>query len=294
MSIVLSGQGPDRLDDTVAVLAQWQREGMPVQLHPGDLGWHSRFGAERAAATLRTWSRDGRPLAVGSLDGTEVRLAIAPDAQLDDELARRLVEDLSDPARGVLIGDEAVVEAPRGALVRDLLSEAGWWDHRPWTPLRRELGAPVEEPGVRVELVVGELVTLRTAVQRAAFDSSTFTDELWHVMAARRAYADARCLLALDDAGHAVAAITVWSAGPGRPGLIEPMGVHREHRGHGYGRAITIAGAAALRELGASSAVVCTPSDNEAAVATYASAGFEPLPATPDLRRPSFAVVGVE
>lgn len=24
---------------------------------------------------------------------------------------------------------------------------------------------------------------------------------------------------------------TVWSAGPGRPGLIEPMGVHRDHQG---------------------------------------------------------------
>jgi len=44
--------------------------------------------------------------------------------------------------------------------------------------------------------------------------------------------------------------VTVWSAGPGKPGLLEPMGVHQEHRGHGYGKAITVAAAASLQELG--------------------------------------------
>jgi ribosomal protein S18 acetylase RimI-like enzyme len=63
------------------------------------------------------------------------------------------------------------------------------------------------------------------------------------------------------------------------------MGVHREHRGHGYGKAITVAAAAALQDLGASSAIVCTPSSNVGAVATYKSAGFRQLPAIRDRRR---------
>ena len=63
------------------------------------------------------------------------------------------------------------------------------------------------------------------------------------------------------------------------------MGVHREHRGHGYGTAITVAAAAALRKLGSSSAIVCTPSANVGAVATYRSAGFQQLPEVRDLRR---------
>jgi ribosomal protein S18 acetylase RimI-like enzyme len=82
-----------------------------------------------------------------------------------------------------------------------------------------------------------------------------------------------------------VAAVTVWSAGPGRPGLLEPVGVHPEHRGRGHGRAIGVAAAAALRELGSSCAVVCTPSANVAAVATYASAGFRRVDEVPDLCR---------
>jgi ribosomal protein S18 acetylase RimI-like enzyme len=104
-------------------------------------------------------------------------------------------------------------------------------------------------------------------------------------MAAGLPYADARCLVAYDDQGNAVAAVTVWSAGPGKPGLLEPMGVHREHRGHGYGKAITVAAAAALQELGSSSAIVYTPSANVGAVATYKSAGFQQLPEIRDRRR---------
>jgi GNAT superfamily N-acetyltransferase len=105
-------------------------------------------------------------------------------------------------------------------------------------------------------------------------------------MAAGAAYRDGLCLLGRDEWGNPVAAITVWSAGPGRPGIIEPMGVHRGARGHGYGRAITLAGAAALRDLGASGATVQTPAFNTGAVATYESAGFVPQPETRALIRP--------
>jgi ribosomal protein S18 acetylase RimI-like enzyme len=60
------------------------------------------------------------------------------------------------------------------------------------------------------------------------------------------------------------------------------MGVHGDHRGHGYGKAITIAAAAALQELGSSSAIVCTPGFNIGAIATYVSAGFQQLPEIQD------------
>jgi ribosomal protein S18 acetylase RimI-like enzyme len=158
-------------------------------------------------------------------------VTIAPDAARDEELAQRLVEDVT------VIGPEQA--------------------------------------------------HVRTAVQRASFDRSTFTDERWYAMAAGLPYAEARCLVAYDDRGNAVAAVTVWSAGPGKPGLLEPMGVHREHRGHGYGKALTVSAAAALQELGSSSALVCTPSSNVGAVATYKSAGFRQLPEIRDLACPT-------
>jgi len=111
--------------------------------------------------------------------------------------------------------------------------------------------------------------------------------ERWRAMAAAPPYRRARCLVGYDGDGDAVAAVTVWSAGDGRPGLLEPLGVHRDHRGHGYGRAITVAAAAALQEMGSSSATVCTPSSNVGGVATYVSAGFQKIPDVTDFRRTS-------
>ena len=283
---MLGKPGVDGLGDAVRVLREWQHDGAPVQLHPGDLGWNWRFGAEATAAAVRTWSRDGQVLAAGMMDSPElIRLAIAPEAQHDEELAHRLVTDLTQPERGVLPQGDVDVEARSGALLRELLFHAGWVAGEPWTPLQRDLAEPVEDCGLRIEVTGPERAHVRAAVQRAAFERSTFTDERWHTMAAGSPYADARCLVAYDDHGTAVAAVTVWSAGPGRPGLLEPMGVHRDHRGHGYGTAITVAAAAALRELGSSSATVCTPSANVGAVATYTSAGFQELPEVPDLHR---------
>ncbi|MDQ2750879.1 MAG: GNAT family N-acetyltransferase [Actinomycetota bacterium] len=286
MAVVLGQPGVDGLGEAVGVLREWQYEGAPMQLHPGDLGWFWRFGAAATAAAVRTWSREGQILAVGLVDGpTLLRLTIAPGAQRDAELAHQLVEDVSEPERGVLPAGKVSVEAPMGALVHDLLSASRWSPDAPWTPLRRDLTERVEDPGVRIEVVRKEHAHDRTAVQRASFDRSTFTDELWHAMAAGLPYADGRCLVAYDDQGDAVAAVTVWSAGPGKPGLLEPLGVHRERRGHGYGRTITVAAAAALQDLGASSAIVCTPSVNVGGVATYRSAGFQQLPEVRDLCR---------
>ncbi|MFI6422622.1 GNAT family N-acetyltransferase [Streptomyces sp. NPDC050842] len=286
MAITGSKPGVDGLGEALDVLREWQDEGAPAQLHPGDLGWFWRSGAEATAAAVRTWSRDGRILAVGLLDGPGLlRLTIAPDARQDEELARRLVDDVAEPERGVLPGGKASIEAPMDALVQDLLSGAGWRADELWTPLRRDLTEPVDDPGVRIEVAGPERAGAFAAVLRSAFDVSTFTEERWHVMAAGSAYADARCLIAYDDQGDAVAAVTVWSAGPGKPGLLEPMGVHREHRGQGHGRAISLAAAAALRELGSSSAIVGTPSSNVGAVATYESAGFDRRPQVRDLAR---------
>ncbi len=98
-------------------------------------------------------------------------------------------------------------------------------------------------------------------------------------------YHRARSLAAFDRNDNAVAVATVWSAGPGRPRLVEPLGVHRDHRGHGYGTAISVAAASALQEMGASSAIVCTESSNAGAVSTYRAAGFTEHEQVADLQR---------
>lgn len=286
MEIQLNTPRPSELGEAIEALRSWQSDDAPLQLHPGDLGWYRQLGAERAAGAVRTWSRDGRIIALGMLDGPDVlRLTTAPEHLHDPVLAARMAADIADPDRGVLPAGSANVEVPNGAALREHLAGFGWGPDEAWTLLRRDLSTPVEDPGLRTEVVGPEQAALRAAVHRSAFEGSKFSEERWHEVASGPAYADARCLIGFDEQGEAVAAVTVWSAGPGRPGLIEPMGVHSDHRGRGHGKAICVAGAAALREMGASSALVATPSTLTGAVATYRSAGFELLPERLDLAR---------
>lgn len=261
------------LTEAVDALRDWQHDDAPMQLHPGDIGWFWRFGAEATAAATRIWRQNGHIRAVGLLDGPALlRMTMAPDALDDEELARTIAGTLP-------VG---TVEAPRTALLHQVLADEGWRQDDPWTPLRRDLTRPVEDPGVRIETAGPE----QAEIVRASFDRSTFTAERWHAMAAGAPFENARCLMAYDG-DTPVATVTVWSAGEGKPGLLEPMGVHRDHRGHGHGRAITLAAAQALRDMGSSCALVCTPSANVGAVATYLSGGFEAAQEVRDLVRPS-------
>ncbi|KLJ03029.1 GNAT family N-acetyltransferase [Streptomyces albidoflavus] len=283
MTIALGTPAVDGVRAAMAALREWQDDEAPMQLHPGDIGWHYRFGPAKTAPVIRTWSRAGRIVAVGMLDSpTLFRMTVAPDAFQDEELARRLVEDLSLPERGVLPAGAVSVEAPVGLLLHDLLSTEGWGVDEPWTPLFRDLTEPVADPGVRIAPIGPDQAQDFADVLRSAFHTSRPTSEYRHAMSAGPFHADARCLGAYDDQGKVAAVVTVWSAGPGRPGLVEPMGVHEDHRGHGYGRAITVAGASALRKLGSSGARVCTPSSHSGAVATYRAAGFEVRPEVRD------------
>nr|WP_281497212.1 GNAT family N-acetyltransferase [Ornithinimicrobium sp. F0845] len=270
-------------------MREWQHPDAPFQLHPGDVGWFWRTGAETTAAAIRTWTRDGRTVAVGLLDGADLlRLAIAPDLQQDEALAGQVVADVSQPDRGVLPEGTVYVESPVGALVQDALGRAGWPADEPWTLLRRDLSTPVEDAGLRVEVVRPQRASAWTAVHKAAFGTQLSHEQIterWHGLASGPAFADARCLLGLDERGNEVAAVIVWSAGPGRCGLIEPMGAHPEHRGHGHGRAITVAAAAALQEMGAAAAVVGTQSSNVGGVATYRSGGYQEIAQRLDRRR---------
>ena len=286
MAIELSTPEVDQLGDVVDALRDWQHDASSMQLHPGDLGWFWQFGAQATAAAVRTWSRGGQLLAIGLLDGPEVlRMTVAPQVWREEELAHQVVGDVSEAQRGILPAGKAAVETPDGTRVQDLLSDVGWSAGETWTPLRRDLTGPVEQTDLRIEVIGSGQASEFTAVHRSAWGSLRFTDELWREMAAGLPYADARCLLGYDDQGVAVAGVTVWSAGPGKPGLLEPMGVHAEHRGRGHGVAICVAAAAELQKLGSSSALVCTPSSLTGAVATYTSAGFRRLPERLDRTR---------
>jgi ribosomal protein S18 acetylase RimI-like enzyme len=299
VSIVLRTPGTDELASLAATVSAWQRDGGPIQLHPGDLGWYSMRGPEATARALRAWSRDGELLALGLLDGPDglLRLAVDPDVRNDEPIARQLCSDITDPARGVLPDGEASVEARGAAALERTMLSKGWEFGEPWTPLHHDLSDPVPDTlvtkaGLRVEVIGSDRADTWMEVHWSAFKGTPFGEadrhgvvDGWSTMMDGPFAERGRSLAVLDPSGRAVAIAGVWSAGRGRPGLIEPMGVHRDHRGKGYGAAVCQAAASALRQMGSSSAIVCAETSNVGAVATYTAAGFTAHPPVSDLLR---------
>ncbi|MEV0387955.1 GNAT family N-acetyltransferase [Nonomuraea sp. NPDC050643] len=233
-------------------------------LHPGDVGWYLRF--DDAAVFL--WLADDVPVAAGFFDGPVLRVTAAPGADL-----------------GALAADAEELLEP-GNDWSDGLPVPGWeveresWLVLSWTP------RPV--PG-RAEPVGEADAADRVLVQRSAFTGSTFTVEGWRTMMRSPAGELAVEALVRTPEGEPAAAATGWFAGAGRCGLLEPVGTHPGHRGHGYGRDAVLGVCAALTQRGASAVAVVTPSANEAAVALYRSAGFTVVRENRDWVRPQRA-----
>ena len=244
-------------------LCEWTPPDAPSGgVHPGDVGWYLRFDD----ATVLLWMDDVVPVAAGFLDGPVLRVTAAPGADL-----------------GALAADAEELLEP-GIDLSDGLPVPGWereqekpWLVMSWTP------QPVTS---RAEPVDETTAADRVLVQRSAFARSTFTVERWRTMKQSPAGRLAVEALVRTPAGEPAAAATGWFAGVGRCGLLEPVGTHQDHRGHGYGREVVPGACAALAHRGATAVAVATPSTNHAAVALYRSAGFTVVRENRDWTRP--------
>ncbi|MFE1593403.1 GNAT family N-acetyltransferase [Nocardia sp. NPDC058705] len=274
-------------------LSEWQTVDWKGFLHPGDLGWHSMVGADESAADLRCWTVDETIVAIGMFDGEDLfRMAMDPSALDDDELALQIEADLTS---GRVLPPGTVTVEARGALaLRQRLRARGWDEGQPWTPLQLDLRTPVpanpRDAALRVEEIGLDDAAQWTSVHCAAFKGTTPSSEdrqrltqRWTTMATGPFAHLAHHLIGYDNTDRPVAVATVWTAGDGRPGLIEPMGVHREHHGNGYGTAITLAAARVLQQHNASAAVVVAENSTPGALATYLAAGFTTSEPVPDL-----------
>jgi GNAT superfamily N-acetyltransferase len=271
----------------VDALRSWEAPGCyPTGLHAGDVGWQLRLDDHLVDTSLLS-VRDGTEIvAVALADQPNLlRPAVRPDRIHDLQLAQALA-DVVDA------GDDdcpASSEAPGGSALRTVLSSRGWTvDPDIWTVLYRPLTSAdgaFDDPQSR-PLADSRDIADRVAVQRSAFSGSTFTVQRWHQMAAGPGYDAAFDLLRRADDGTPAAAATGWSAGPGRCGILEPVGTSPDSAGHGHGRAVSRAVIAALARAGASGVAVHTPLSNATAVRAYESCGLRQVELTTDLVRP--------
>lgn len=274
------------VDETVVALAAWTPPTWGGQLHPGDIGWELRLEDAHVDSSFLVVREAAAVVAVALVDGPEtLRLAVDPTRAHDLALA----EYLADAAEDVVAPGEAYVDGLPLAAWRAVLADRGWdADTDQWVAMHRSLAAGRNRLPPGVAPVSGDRdVADRVAVQRAAFGGSTFTAARWALMAAGPPYDAALDLLARDADGRPVAAGTAWSAGPGRCGVLEPVGTHRDHQQQGHGRRLLEGLCTQLAAAGASSVAVATPASNVGAVRAYAAAGFRVLGTLTAVRRPA-------
>ena len=293
MDVVLRTPDVDELGEICSVLGEWQHDGGPLHLHPGDLGWYSLRGPAATAAATRVWSQGDTILAIALLDGPELmRFAIDPTRRQDAVLALRIVSDVNNPMAGILSAGTATIEARGAVSLIDQLAQNDWSPDEPWAPLHHDMAATTKMSGFQIETVEPGQTAEWVAVHWSAFRGTPIPDgriqrfvDGWR-LATESPFLDLGRILSLRCSdGGVVAVAAVWSAGGGRPGLIEPLAVHREHRGRGYGTVMTNAAVDALRQMGSSSAIVCAETSNAGAVATYLAAGFTAHPDVTDRHR---------
>ena len=266
--------------ELIADTAEWApRDGAVYGLHVGDIGWHLRLDDADLDGTLLAVRDAGSLVAAGLFEPGFLRLVLRPDRVDDDSLAAELTDlieegyvDCAAPAVDRAFRAVGWVDDPDpwAVLYRPLTDEDGRFDE----PLARPLGSETN-------------IADRVAVQHAAFERSTFTVPRWHQMAASPAHQPALEFLLRNSAGLPVAAATGWSAGPGRTGILEPVGTHPEHRQRGHGRTVSLAVIAALAHAGASGVTVQTPESNTGALHTYLSCGLEQVASIRALMHPA-------
>lgn len=284
MAYVYSTLTIDAISEMLATMASWQPVGGCASgLHPGDIGWNLAWPDEQCLPAVTVW-RDAtaRIGAVALLDGpAEIRLTTEPALRQDPGLAATLFDDLTER-----FGDDpASVDLPAGPtlLAARLVTDGYASGDVLWPLLYRGLTGPPAMPAGISPIRETEFAA-RAEVEHSAFGSAVDIDR-WARMHGRPGFDAGLDLVARTQDGKVAAGATAWSAGRGRPGLLEPVATHADHQRQGYGRRVVEGACAALAARGASGVSVHTPAFNTGAIAAYRAAGFAIIGWTAPLTR---------
>jgi GNAT superfamily N-acetyltransferase len=259
--------------------------------HVGDLAW-GRFqhvGREPEWPTA-LWERDGEVLA-----WAWVRLPGHLDLAVDPAYPR-LVGEILDWFPTVATADELTAYAMSGeAHLVDAFRAAGYAPvEDPERLIRYEhdladLPEPVLPDGFTVRHVRGvEDLERRVEVHRSAFHPSRVTVESYaNVMTAWPYRPDLDWVVEAPD-GRFAASCLIWWDERNKVGELEPVGTHADFRRMGLASAACLGALRALRDLGATTGVVCSHvgPGHEAPRGLYPSLGFADHSETVRFARP--------
>ncbi|GAA2886038.1 GNAT family N-acetyltransferase [Streptosporangium fragile] len=253
--------------------------------HVGDLAWgRFMYTPDQADWPIALWEDRGRVIAWGWAQfPDDLRLQVDPTyPRLLDEVLDWLDELAAGNPREINPLDSQ--KEVQTALLRRgyRRQESGPYFAYHMRDLA-DLPAVVLPEGFTARAVAGEAdLNQRVAVHRAAWNSTRVTTDSYRaVMAAWPYRPNLDWIVAAPD-GRSVANCLIWCDDANKVGLIEPVGTHPEFRRLGLSRAVCLAALHALKDVGATTAIVCPRGDPAYPIPQrlYRSLGFRPYDRT--------------
>lgn len=251
--------------------------------HIGDLAWQRNAVPDTGSTAL--WEDDGKVLAWGWSE-LPAHLSLVVDPGRPDLAAEVLAWFESTTSAREL---SCMVLEPEAHLVA-ALTNTGYQEDRAapfFTHHHRPLGEieiPALPAGFTLRHVRSDDAVRRTAGHLAAwteFGSKVSVADYQSVMDAWPYRADLDWVVE-NQGGEFVATSLAWFDDQNKVGLIEPVGCAPAYRRQGLATAVNLAALTALREAGATQAIVCPRGDDAYPIAAklYQSIGFRPGPRT--------------
>jgi GNAT superfamily N-acetyltransferase len=272
----------------------WRFDWPAPAVHPGDLDWWSRdtfSGAVPLSERVRLWFADEADnsdlLAWGwfGLPG-DLDLLIRPEVRGSDLIAA--IVDWAAERAQALAGPEAtapdsiqVFVPETNAQVAERLIRLGFEElaeglmvgftrsFEGWTP------QPTLPPGFSERSLTSADVPGRVELGRLAFPNSRMTPERYEVARRSTLYRPGLDRLVIAPDGSMSALALGWLDPVTLALELEPVAVHPDWQRRGLGRAVCLSAIRAGIALGAATGLIFAEGHNEAALALYASLGYE-------------------
>ncbi|WP_405058749.1 GNAT family N-acetyltransferase [Kribbella sp. NBC_01505] len=251
------------------------------RLHIGDVAWERAVNLGRSGDTWRTavWDEGDQVVAWGWAEPDHLSLVVDPEwAEVAGDVLGWFQEREPDGVVSVLEAETHLIEA---------LEKAGYHsdDEAPFFTHHRislsDLRTPVVPEGFTLRHVRADEVKERAAVHRAAWSDwgpSKVTDEDLAAVMSTWPYEPELDWVVEAPSGKFVASALIWHDKIHGVGLVEPVGCDPSYRRQGLAQAVNLAALHAVRDAGATEAMVCPRGDNAypQARALYQSIGFRP------------------
>ena len=285
------------IENLHSLLASGRRAGNGCYyVHPGDVSWWLYYPpvGRNLFDQLYFWYEPHQPdhLLGWALLGTEshyMDVFVQPElretqqawemfAWVETTLSERILKTGGTNIRMMWISE-------RDGLMMDYLSSRGFRVAGADCYFTLQIKDIQHHPQTMPGFIAADMVSVLDKEQRAAASYSAFGSSAdWDAYVQRYmrftnspVYDPHKDIVITTAEGRVAAFCNIWIDSVNRVGLFEPVGVHSDFQGQGFGKLVVKEGIMRMRSLGMEQAIVTTSEDNIPARKLYESVGFHQM-----------------